>query len=115
VTKLLLPGGYCMWHSNCAIGVRPPGAFSGSAGGAPALRPTTHLPQTSSLRLAATHQGLQPSQALCRCCPCIAGAGHMLHSEGPYEGLAEVAARGPRKPSYLECGPGWLQQDELYW
>ncbi len=43
----------------------------------------------------------------------------MLHHEGPYEGTMAVEQEPPVHPmkpsSYLECGSGWLQQDELYW
>ena len=48
-----------------------------------------------------------------------AGAAQVLHHEGPYEGTMAVEQEVPAHPmkpsSYLECGSGWLQQDELYW
>ncbi|GAB4818512.1 hypothetical protein N2152v2_005558 [Parachlorella kessleri] len=47
------------------------------------------------------------------------GAAQVLHHEGPYEGTMAVEQEPPVHPmkpsSYLECGSGWLQQDELYW
>ena len=49
----------------------------------------------------------------------FAGAAQVLHHEGPYEGTMSAEQEPPAPPlkpsSYLECGSGWLQQDELYW